>query len=73
MKVLDRFQTQSGLILICEDVGRKQLKKLKKKLRRGKEPSLKIDGSEVIVTAIEYGKSRIGIHIKTDKQDVRVA
>lgn len=73
MRILDRFRTQSGIILICDDVGRKQLKKLKKKLRRGKQPSLKVDGSEFVVTAIEYGKSRIGLHIKTEKQDVKVA
>lgn len=72
MVVLDRFRTQSGLILIC-DIGRKRLKKLKKKLRRGKQPSITVDGEELIVTAIEYGKSRIGLHIKTDKQDVKVA
>ncbi len=64
MIIVDRLNLTNRIILICTEVGRKKLKTIKKKLRRNKNPTILFEGQNWIITKLEYGKNRIGLHVQ---------
>jgi len=64
MKILDRFSVANGILLICEDISTKKIKKFKKHLRRGKTVEILDSTEKLELIEIQYGKNRIGLLVR---------